>query len=75
VNPSGGAEPNKVRLNTTFPRIPDWNGDGRVDSEDLLILCGGRHTVEGGPRCDITGDRETDGDDMLLVGAWWGRAR
>lgn len=74
-DPTSGADPNKVWLNTTFPRIPDWNQDGKVDAKDLSILCEGFHREGGGRACDLTGDRDTDLEEFFLFATWWGWIR
>jgi hypothetical protein len=46
----------------------DFNGDGDVDTTDLLYLLGAWGTPDG----DVDGDGDTDTADLLALLAAWG---
>ncbi len=55
-----------LRVHAHMPS-PDFNGDGKVDGDDLGTLLGAWGTHEA----DLNGDGTTDGDDLgTLLGAW-----
>jgi hypothetical protein len=53
------------------PLQGDINGDGKVDSEDLIIFAKAFGTKLGDPdyneKCDLNGDGKVDAEDLLLL--------
>ncbi len=50
---------------------PDFDGDGRVDGDDLGTLLG----AWGSPDADLDGDGNTDGSDLGTLLGYWGPCR
>jgi len=62
----GGGYP-KLTIETASDCPADFDGDGDVDTADLLFLLGAWGTPDG----DVDGDGDTDTADLLaLLGAW-----
>jgi len=59
-----------IEIGAKNQRLPDLNGDGRVDAQDLNLL----RTLWGrqDPLADVNGDGRVDSTDLDLLRAFWG---
>ena len=54
---------------TSTPAVPDFNGDGSVDTEDLLELLNAFSTND--VAYDLNNDGRVDDEDLLIFSYWW----
>jgi hypothetical protein len=73
---SGGADISQLDLwQSTISPIVDFNSDGKVDIQDLLILI--EHWGQNDPLCDMGpmpwGDGKVDQKDLEVLMSYWGQ--
>ncbi|MBE7558947.1 hypothetical protein HS125_08355 [bacterium] len=71
ATPSGTATPTPTATLTATPAVPlvpDFNRDGIVNADDLLLMLDG-----AAPQYDLDGDGVVDLRDWFLFGFWWNR--